>query len=179
MLTITEEANKPRKFTLDGMLKAKKTKIELWDKNAIGAEPELLGLKGSPTIVKKVFAPPGRKQGETFDGTQDPRAAAKWLVQKLSAVSAFGAPLPKTVDATTDQEAPRVTAVNSGKFGEVWVWVEHSHGTPAKVSWELLGEGKRLANIYGTKLAALVIGDNVSHIAKEAFVYGADKVYVI
>lgn len=179
VLTITEEANKPRKFTLDGMLKAKKTRIELWDKNAIGAEPELLGLKGSPTIVKKVFPPPGRKQGETFDGTQDPRAAAKWLIQKLSTVNAFGAPLPKTVDTTTDQEAPRITEANSGKFGEVWVWVEHSHGTPAKVSWELLGEGKRLANIYGTKLAALVIGDNVSHIAKEAFLYGADKVYVI
>lgn len=95
VLTITEEANKPRKFTLDGMLKAKKTKIELWDKNAIGADPELLGLKGSPTIVKKVFPPPGRKQGETFDGTQDPHAAAKWLIQKLIAVNALGASQPK------------------------------------------------------------------------------------
>jgi electron transfer flavoprotein alpha/beta subunit len=31
VLTITEEANKPRKYTIDGMLKAKKTKIEVWD----------------------------------------------------------------------------------------------------------------------------------------------------
>src|SRR4030067_2803601 len=29
VLTITEEANKPRKFTIEGMLKAKKGKIEL------------------------------------------------------------------------------------------------------------------------------------------------------
>ena len=98
VLTVTEETNKPRKFTLDGMLKAKKTKIELWDKNAIAANPEILGLRGSPTIVKKVFPPPGRKQGETFDGTQDPHAAAKWLVQKLIAANAFGAPFTEPRD---------------------------------------------------------------------------------
>jgi electron transfer flavoprotein alpha subunit len=182
VLTITEEANKPRQFTLDGMLKAKKTKIELWDKNAIEAKTELLGLKGSPTIVKKVFPPPGRKQGETFDGTQDPRAAARWLVQKLVAVNTLSAPQPKSA-APTSQIGEHTTSNShgsgSGKFSEVWVWVEHFHGKPAKVSWELLGEGKRLAKIYGTKLAALVIGSDVSHLAKDAFAYGADKAYVI
>jgi electron transfer flavoprotein beta subunit len=61
VLTITEEENKPRKFTIDGMLKAKRSKIEVWDKNTIGAETMMIGLKGSPTIVKKVFPPPGRK----------------------------------------------------------------------------------------------------------------------
>jgi len=182
VLTITEEANKPRRFTLDGMLKAKKAKIELWDKNVIGADPELLGLKGSPTIVKKVFPPPGRKQGETFDGRRDPRAAAKWLVQKMITANALGASKEKQTETTTlaaDQTSPNMPDMSSGKFGEVWVWVEQVHGTPAKVSWELLGEGKRLAKIYGTKLAALVIGNQVSHLAKEAFVYGADKVYLI
>ena len=182
VLTVTEEANKPRRFTLDGMLKAKKTKIELWDKNAIGADIELLGLKGSPTIVKKVFPPPGRKQGEAFDGTHDPHAAAKWLVQKLTAVNAFGASPSKSAEPTAqaaDQSSVNMASGNPGKFGEVWVWVEHFHGKPSEVSWELLGEGKRLARIYGTKLAALVIGNNVSHLAKEAIAYGADKVYVI
>jgi len=182
VLTVTEEANKPRRFTLDGMLKAKKTKIELWDKNAIGADIELLGLKGSPTIVKKVFPPSGRKQGETFDGTHDPHSAAKWLVQKLITVNAFGASLPKPAEQAAqaaDPSSVNVAGGNPGKFGEVWVWVEHFHGKPSEVAWELLGEGKRLARIYGTKLAALVIGNNASHLAKEAFAYGADKVYVI
>jgi electron transfer flavoprotein alpha subunit len=182
VLTITEEANKPRRFTLDGMLKAKKAKIELWDKNAICADPELLGLKGSPTIVKKVFPPPGRKQGETFDGTKDPRAAAKWLVQKLITVNALSTLKEKQTETPTlavDESASDASGVGSGKFGEVWIWVEHVHGAPAKVSWELLGEGKRLAKIYGSKLAALVIGNKVSHLAKEAFVYGADKAYLV
>jgi electron transfer flavoprotein alpha subunit len=181
VLTITEEANKPRPFTLDGMLRAKKAKIDLWDKNAIDAKTELLGLKGSPTIVKKVFPPPGRKQGETFDGTKDPRAAAKWLVQKLVAVNTLSATQSKDTAPTPQIEEHTANSheSGSGKFGEVWVWVEHSHGKPAKVSWELLGEGKRLAKIYGTKLAALVIGSDVSNLTKDAFAYGADKAYVI
>jgi electron transfer flavoprotein alpha subunit len=181
VLTITEEASKPRQFTLDGMLRAKKAHIELWDKNAIDAKTELLGLKGSPTIVKKVFPPPGRKQGETFDGTKDPRAAAKWLVQKLVAVNTLSATQSKDTAPTPQIEEHTANSheSGSGKFGEVWVWVEHSHGKPAKVSWELLGEGKRLAKIYGTKLAALVIGSDVSNLTKDAFAYGADKAYVI
>ncbi len=132
--------------------------------------------------MKKVFPPSGRKQGETFDGTHDPHSAAKWLVQKLITVNAFGASLPKPAEQAAqaaDPSSVNVAGGNLGKFGEVWVWVEHFHGKPSQVAWELLGEGKRLARIYGTKLAALVIGNNASHLAKEAFAYGADKVYVI
>lgn len=183
VLTITEEANKPRKFTIDGMLKAKKAKIEIWDKNAIKADTNLLGLKGSPTIVKKVFPPPGRKQGDVFDGTSDPHAAVKWLVQKLIEVHAFSISQPKA-EAVQEVANQKVTATqganeNAPKFGEVWVFVEHLHGKPAQVAWELLGEGKRLARIYGTKLGALIIGNKVEHIAKEAFAHGADRVYLV
>jgi electron transfer flavoprotein alpha subunit len=183
VLTITEEANKPRKFTIEGMLRARSTKIEVWDKNAISADPNLLGLRGSPTIVKKVFPPPGRKRGEVFDGTADPKTAARWLVQKLVDVNAFGGSAAKAVGAASlveqDESANEIGNKSPGGFGEVWVWVEHFHGTPAKVSWELLGAGRRLAKIYGTKLAALIIGNSVSHLAKEAFIYGADRAYVV
>ncbi len=176
VLTITEGANKPRKYTIDGMLRAKKTKIEVWDKNTIGAESNMLGLKGSPTIVKKVFPPPGRKQGELFDGTKDAHEAARWLLQRLISVGAFAQARPEEKEADNTQATHHE---KSSRFGEVWVWIEHLHGKPAHVSWELLGEGKRLAQIYGTKLAAVAIGNNVSHLAKDAFAQGAEKVYLI
>ncbi len=179
VLTITEEANKPRKFTIEGMLNARKAKIEVWDKKAINGDPNLLGLKGSPTIVKKVFPPPGRKQGEVFDGTADPRAAAKWLVQKLIEVHALGPSQPRPAEAVQEALNEKGVMENAGRFGEVWVFVEQLHGKPAQVSWELLGEGKRLAKIYGTRLGALIIGNNVGHLAKESFVHGADKAYLV
>ncbi len=181
VLTITEEANKPRRFTIEGMLKAERTKIEVWNKDKIQADPNLLGLKGSPTIVKKVFPPPGRKQGEMFDGTNDPQAAARWLTQKLMGVHVLekgrqesSTPVPPIANNNVTTQS-----TGNGKFGEVWVFVEHLHGKSIQVPWELLGEGRRLANIYGTKLGALVIGHNVGHLAKEAFVHGADKVYLV
>jgi len=181
VLTMTEEVNKPRKFTLEGMLKAKRTQIEVWNKDTIGADSNLLGLKGSPTIVKKVFPPPGRKQGEIFDGTKDPQQAAKWLVNKLDEAHVFQAAAPTGSDpiAPSPTSSPPDEKPLNGKYGEVWVFVEHFHGKPNSVSWELLGEGRRLANIYGTKLGALVIGNKVDHLAKEAFVHGADRAYVV
>ena len=180
VLTMTEEANKPRKFTIDGMLKAKRTQIEVWNKDAIRADSNLLGLKGSPTIVKKVFPPPGRKQGEMFDGTKDPQQAAKWLVGKLSDAHVFDAiPNPKNNAKIQPSSAGSSEASGSGKYGEVWVFVEHFHGKPVSVSWELLGEGRRLSKIYGTKLGALVIGNNVEHLAREALVHGADRAYLV
>jgi electron transfer flavoprotein alpha subunit len=181
VLTITEEANKPRKFTIEGMLKAERTRIEVWSKEAIQADSNLLGLKGSPTIVKKVFPPPGRKQGEIYDGTDNPEQAAKWLVQKLVAVHAFepSPPTPLKSNAQPIDDKASLTENPATKYGEVWVFLEHFHGKAVQVPWELLGEGKRLAKIYGTNLAALAIGNNVEHLAKEAFVHGADKVYLV
>jgi electron transfer flavoprotein alpha subunit len=183
VLTMTEEANNPRRFTIDGMLKARRTQIEIWNKNTIGADPSLLGLKGSPTIVKKVFPPPGRKQGEIFDGTNDPRQAAEWLAKKLAEARVFEHP-HETAPKSDNQAGSRGTvsgkeSAGNGKYGEVWVFVEHFHGKPVQVAWELLGEGRRLSNIYGTKLGALVIGNRVDHLAKEAFVHGADRVYLV
>jgi electron transfer flavoprotein alpha subunit len=182
VLTMTEEVNKPRKFTVEGMLKAKRTPIEIWNKDTIGADSNLLGLKGSPTIVKKVFPPPGRKQGEIFDGTKDPQQAAEWLVKKLAEARVLDAAGQMATKSNTQPFAANAAldeATGDGKYGEVWVFVEHFHGKPIQVSWELLGEGRRLSKIYGTKLGAVVIGNRVDHLAKEAFVHGADKVYLV
>ncbi|MCP4714714.1 MAG: electron transfer flavoprotein subunit alpha/FixB family protein, partial [Deltaproteobacteria bacterium] len=61
----------------------------------------------------------------------------------------------------------------------VWVYVEQFEGHAHDVSWELLGKGRELANDLGVELAAFVLGDNIKHLSKDAFGYGADKVYVM
>ena len=60
----------------------------------------------------------------------------------------------------------------------VLVVVEQREGTAKKVSWQLLGQGRRLADKLGAPLLALVIGHEVAHLAQEAVYYGADKVYL-
>jgi len=60
----------------------------------------------------------------------------------------------------------------------VLVLVEQRDGEAKKVSWQLLGEGKRLAEKLKVQLMALVIGHEVEHLAQEAIYYGADKVFL-
>lgn len=74
-----------------------------------------------------------------------------------------------------------VVAVEPGikEYRGVWIFVEHTEGKPATVSWELLGEGAKLAKTLGVELCSLVIGDRVEHLCQESFAYGASKVYLI
>jgi electron transfer flavoprotein alpha subunit len=61
----------------------------------------------------------------------------------------------------------------------VWVFVEQDQGEAHPVSWELLGVGRNLATDLAVELSAFVLGANVSHLARQAFGYGADKVYLV
>jgi len=65
------------------------------------------------------------------------------------------------------------------EYQGVWVFVEHSEGEPAVVSWELLGAGAQLAKTLGVELCSVIIGDKVEHLCRESFAYGASKVYLI
>ena len=64
-------------------------------------------------------------------------------------------------------------------YRNVWVFVEQTEGEAARVSWELLGAGGELARALGVELCAVVIGDNVEHLCREAFRYGAAKAYLL
>jgi electron transfer flavoprotein alpha subunit len=64
-------------------------------------------------------------------------------------------------------------------FRGVWIFIEQTEGEPHKVSWELLGKGRELADTLGVELAAVVMGENVEHLCDESFAYGADKVYLL
>jgi electron transfer flavoprotein alpha subunit len=60
----------------------------------------------------------------------------------------------------------------------VWVFIEENDGQVAQVSLELLGAGRKLADKRGVELAGFLVGENVKHLAQDAFEYGADIVYV-
>ena len=66
-------------------------------------------------------------------------------------------------------------------YKHVWVFVELERGVVHPVSWELLGEGRKLADKLGVQLAAAVLGgpgEATKNAVSEAFAYGADVVYV-
>lgn len=64
----------------------------------------------------------------------------------------------------------------------VWVLIEHERGEVHPVSIELLGEGRKLADSLGTKLAGVVLGapgDESRSFCDLAFQYGADLCYLM
>ena len=68
--------------------------------------------------------------------------------------------------------------MNIADYQGIWVFAEQREGKLQKVSLELLGEGKRLANELGVKLTALLLGSNVEGLATTLGEHGADEVLV-
>ena len=63
-------------------------------------------------------------------------------------------------------------------FKGVWVFCEQRQGKLMPTDFELISEGRKLADELGTELCGLLLGDNVEGVAKELGGYGADKVIV-
>lgn len=82
------------------------------------------------------------------------------------------------VNAITLKTEKKEIAINKEDYKGIWVYIEQFEGQARHVGYELLNEGRKLANIMGQELAAVVIGDEVSHLTKEAIARGADKVYL-
>lgn len=68
--------------------------------------------------------------------------------------------------------------VDWSQYRGIMVVVEQRAGVAKAVSWQLLGEARRLADKLQAPLMALVMGNNVRHLADEAVGYGADIVYL-
>jgi electron transfer flavoprotein alpha/beta subunit len=83
LLTATKGLNEPRLPNIMGIMKAKQKPYAEVNIEKLGTDPDRLGLKGSPTQVRKVFAPEKKKGGIKIEA-EDPAAAAKQLVEFLT-----------------------------------------------------------------------------------------------
>jgi len=81
-------------------------------------------------------------------------------------------------DEQVDEEELKRRELLAGYRG-VWVFIEQTEGEPARVSWELLGAGKELADKLEVPLSAVVVGSKVEQLCQESFAYGADQAYLI
>jgi len=66
--------------------------------------------------------------------------------------------------------------IDINEYRGCWVFVEQSHGKPARVSLELLGKGRELAQKLDADLTAIVLGDSLGPLPEELIAFGAGKV---
>ncbi|MHB8157885.1 MAG: 4Fe-4S binding protein, partial [Desulfocucumaceae bacterium] len=66
----------------------------------------------------------------------------------------------------------------SGYHG-VWVFAEQKAGQVQSIAYELLGEGRKLADTLGVELSAVILGNNIEQACRELVLRGADNVYAV
>ena len=75
MMTVEREINTPRYPTVPGRLDADELKVEVWTNAKLKLDTATIGLPGSPTQVRRIFAPE-REQGEMMTGEGEDRGKA-------------------------------------------------------------------------------------------------------
>ncbi len=105
--------------------------------------------------------------------------AALYVAGDIAAVNedcvACGICLGVCPEGALSLPAPEAEVVAASASG-VWVWVEQFAGQAAGVSWEMMGQGRHLADALGAELIAVVMGQSVDGLARQAIGYGADGV---
>jgi electron transfer flavoprotein alpha subunit len=81
----------------------------------------------------------------------------------------------KAIEKLEEAAAP---SADLSAYRGVWVYAEQHKGGIASVSFELLGEGRKLADKRKTKLSAVFIGSGIKDKAGELIAHGADIVYI-
>ncbi|WP_371364466.1 Caffeyl-CoA reductase-Etf complex subunit CarD [Sporomusa rhizae] len=83
VMTVVKSINEPRYPTIKGTMKANRREIPTWTAQDITIDEKVIGLKGSPTQVRRIFTPPQRVQGQVIEA-DTAREAAQILVNKLA-----------------------------------------------------------------------------------------------
>jgi electron transfer flavoprotein beta subunit len=83
MMTVVKSINEPRYPSVKGTMKANRTKIPVLTAGDLDVDAQKLGLKGSPTQVRRIFTPKQRTQGILIEKDTAREAVAE-LLNKLS-----------------------------------------------------------------------------------------------
>ncbi len=81
LVTVLSSANKPRYMSVRGIMEAFDKEIELWSADKIDVDESKLGLKGSPTKVKKAFTKGVKSAGQVYE--VDTEEAIGIIISKL------------------------------------------------------------------------------------------------
>lgn len=86
LITVLEGINEMRFATMEDMFRSTRHVLNVWDREAVGIDDiTKIGLKGSPTVVSKVFAPQPQASRAELIATQSglPNDMAATLLAKL------------------------------------------------------------------------------------------------
>ena len=79
-----------------------------------------------------------------------------------------------------EEEQPKASAADLAAYGDVWVFGEQHQGELASVVFELVGEGRKLADARGSNLCVVVLGSDMENACNSLLAdYPVDRVYYV
>lgn len=81
LITVLKDMNQPRYMSVGGVFEAFRQTIPVWTVEDLDVDRTQIGLKGSPTRVKKSYTKGTKSAGKVYE--VDPREGARIIVEKL------------------------------------------------------------------------------------------------
>lgn len=81
------------------------------------------------------------------------------------------------VSALSVPESTSAGTKGDAEWKDVFIFTEQADGKIHSITWELLGEARKLADSLGVKVGAILLGHNVSGLIPQLSERGADVVY--
>ncbi|MDI6784675.1 MAG: electron transfer flavoprotein subunit alpha [bacterium] len=130
---------------------------------------------GALEMVDRESIPEARSQ------KSEGRVSKRIVVIDLDKCTLCGACVPECkLDAIELEEEVGAEELQPGTIDQykgVWIFAEQRENKVQPVVYELLGEGRKLADTLGEELGAVLFGSGMQEQANELIYYGADKVY--
>jgi electron transfer flavoprotein beta subunit len=102
LLTVELELARPRRAPLPALIASLKAPVQIWDAKEIEAVETMLGIKGSPTWVRRISSPAPRHGGAKFNAGADPEKAVAQCLEVLFEDDAFLLNFKQTSDLNSD-----------------------------------------------------------------------------
>lgn len=89
LLTVELELATPRRASLPALIRSQNEPVKVWSAADIDAPAQRVGIRGSPTWVRTISAPPAKEGGPVFDSAGDLREAVSNSLNVLLGEEAF------------------------------------------------------------------------------------------
>jgi electron transfer flavoprotein alpha subunit len=185
-MSFTPTGIDPRRATLSGAVRARKSEIKVFSIDDVDLGTELIGIGvpgegGSPTIVSKVATIKSeRAPAKIAEGHNEVELVDSLLAKMKEGKNTLEVKEKKEKKAKKTDDTLKRIDFRKGASG-ILTWAEVVKGEISRPSLELLTPARELANSLeeGTTVTTLIIGKDVGELAKELIAHGADEVIVV
>jgi len=103
---------------------------------------------------------------------------AAWINEKCTLCSACIEPCP--LNAIVMEHGPlEVPKLDKTAWSGIWIFAEQRNAKISTVVYELIGAGRKLADITGEKVTAVLLGNDMEPAARDLIHFGADEVIYV